>query len=359
MLKIKDLSEVRGNNVIIYSIKTLLEKRSFPHFSILAGHMGVGKSTVAQLVAEQLDETGTTPTTINFGLEVNMREVEENVFKMNPIKPKAFIFEELHGMDRGQQTALLTMLDHCPDNVYVICTTTEIYKILATIRSRATVWNFKLLGTKQLAQLLDDYLESINAAMTERAKGALLRSSFGVPRDLLKNADMALSGDFTPEQLEALVGNVSEDLIFSVLLALKTNSADFSTKISALLEESSKEQLTQFRDFFTRYILERKGIDGCTISSDKIKALDAAYKEADLLKIGQTLVKATKDTFILELELLNMQLTGTGTRDFVGQQVDKSIIERAGTPTLSKEVLAVKRQEAKISAGSLKNLRLE
>lgn len=357
MLDIQKLEEVRGNNVVIYSIKTLLEKNAFPRFVILAGHMGVGKSTVARLVAEQINAGEFQVVTFNFGLKLDLKAMEYAVFKMKPSHPRAFIFEEIQGMDKSQQTALLTMLDSQPDNVFILCTTTEVFKILNTIRSRATVWEFKLLGERQLSQLLDDYLSIKSTALSQKAKTALLKSCYGVPRDLLKNTDLAISGDFSAEQLEELLGHVSEDLIFTVFCALKSSSVDFSTHISAMIDDSGKDKLKQFRDFFTRYLLERKGIEGGTIGSSKIKTLDGLFSDEEIIRIGNTLVKANGDTLALELAILNLEFTRTGMKQLVGQQIDRSVAGRSATPQTVRENAVDRKTSSKISASSLNTLK--
>lgn len=357
MLDIQKLEEVRGNNVVIYSIKTLLEKNAFPRFVILAGHMGVGKSTVARLVAEQINAGEFQVVTFNFGLKLDMKAMEDAVFKMKPSHPRAFIFEEIQGMDKSQQTALLTMLDSQPDNVFILCTTTEVFKILNTIRSRATVWEFKLLGERQLSQLLDDYLSIKSTALSQKAKTALLKSCYGVPRDLLKNTDLAISGDFSVEQLEELLGHVSEDLIFTVFCALKSSSVDFATHISAMIDDSGKDKLKQFRDFFTRYLLERKGIEGGTIGSSKIKTLDGLFSDEEIIRIGNTLVKANGDTLALELAILNLEFTRTGMKQLVGQQIDRSVAGRSATPQTVRENAVDRKTSSKISASSLNTLK--
>ncbi len=360
MLAIEHLEDVRGNNVVIYSIKKLLEKKTYPAFSIMSGHMGVGKSSVARLVANQLNEAETPVHVFNFGLKVDMKELEDQVFKMNPAEPRAFVFEELHGLDKAQQTALLTMLDSQPSNVYIICTTTEIYKILKTIRSRATKWDFKLLGQRQLAQLLDDYLDSLGVDnLSKAAKEALLHSANGVPRDLLKNTDLAIAGEFNGDQLNELLGRVSEDLMFSLFCALKSQSVDFSATVTTLVEQSSESKLPQLRDFWTRYLLECRGLDNPTIARDKIKQLQELYSPEDAMKVGKALVRATPDTLILELALLNMELTRTSTGYQVGQQKDKLAASTSqGITTLPDEEVAARLNAAKLNQTTVKSLHL-
>ena len=249
------------------------------------------------------------------------------------------------------------MLDRLPSNVYIICTTTESYKILRTIKSRATIWDFKLLGEKQLSQLLDDYLKIKGVDLEASSKVALLKSANGVPRDLLKNIDLALAGDFSGEQLNELLGRVSEDLFFSILCALKSQSVDFAIAMSSLLDGTGRDVLSQFRDFYTRFLLERKGLDNPTVGKDRIVTLLTMYTPKELEKIGRVLVKATPDTLMLELSLLNMELTNTTFKKMTGQQIDKSSRNQAQNDTniVSKSV-AEKRNAAQLNRTSIKNM---
>lgn len=359
MLELNSLSEVRGNNVIIYSLKTLLEKNKFPKFSIMSGPMGVGKSSVAMLVAKELNESEHPVQVYNFGKKVDMQEVEDIVFKMNPVKPHVFIFEELHGLDKGEQTALLTMLDKQPQNVYIICTTTEVYHILRTIRSRAQIFEFKLLGSRQLAQLLDDYLKEQRVSLTPQARQTLLSSCYGVPRDLLKNADLAISGEFSNTQLNELLGQVSEDLIFSLICSLKSTGVDFSSNAQLFMDEENRRKLVQLRDFFTRYLLERNGLEGATLSKERIKTLDSLFTHEECNKVGRTLIRATPETLMLELSLLNMELTSTGNKQMVGQQVDRLVSRQsaASAESITAEV-STRRAAAKVTTSSLSAMKL-
>ena len=356
MLQITSLDDIRGNNVVIYALKKLLTDGNFPHFTILTGQLGVGKSTVAGILAKELNKSDLPATTINMGLEVSMSHIEETVFKMNPVKPRAFVFEELHGLDKSQQTALLSMLDTQPNNVYIIATTTESHKILRTIKSRAATWDFKLLSSKQLSQLLDDYLNSIGARLSSDAKALLVRASRGVPRDLLKNTDLAISGEFSETQLEEILNFLPDDLMFSVFCSLKANSTDFNTGIVDLIDNPGRDKVSQLRDFYTRYLLERQG-SSITISKEKLQVLDSMYTKEDLIKIGRTLIKLTPDTLILELALLNMELTKTTNRGLIGRQIDKAA--RNNTEAFSTaQSDSQKLESARISAQSIKNLHL-
>lgn len=360
MLEITKLEEVHGNSVVVYSIKKLLERGSYPAFSIMSGHMGVGKSTVARLVAQELNKSEHDIVTFNFGLDIDMKELEDTVFKMNPAEPRAFVFEEMQGMDKAQQTALLTMLDRQPANVIIIGTTTESHKILRTIRSRATIWEFKLLSKKQLSQLLDDYLDQQGITnMSKQAKEALLYSAAGVPRDLLKKTDLAISGDFDSSQLNALLGRMSEDLIFSLFCSLKSQAVDFTSSITTFIEQANDSKLAQLRDFWTRYLLESMEIDNPTLPKDKLQQLSEVFTYDEAMKVGRTLIRATPDTIVMELVMLNMEMTRTSKANQIGQQKDKKAINTAqGLAEATGVDVAARKNAAKLDRTSMTTLTL-
>lgn len=324
MLEINKLDDIRGNNTVIYSIKTLIERKAFPKLSIMAGMMGVGKTSAAKVVANMLDKSGVPVKMYNCSLSPDMQKINEEVFSLTPSQPKAFIFEELHGMAKADQNALLQMFDSQSDNTYVICTTTDIGKILRPIRSRAQVWDFKLLSEKQCAQLLDDYLDAKGVKLKQESKQALLRSCHGVPRDLIKNADFAIDGDFTPSQLDSLLGNVSDELIYSIFVSLKSSTSDFIANIEDLMEEVSTSRVRALHNFWLRYLLEKHGGSQRTLQPAMISTLNSIYSDADAAKISKVLLRCNSDTVLLELLTLNMSLTGSTSAGVLGVQRDSS-----------------------------------
>lgn len=324
MLEIKSLSEVRGNTVPLYSIKSLLNGKNFPKFSIISGREGVGKSTVCRLVAEELNEMDSDVVVYNFGLDIKMEDLRTEVFSMAPVRPKAFIFEEIQGLDKVGQTALLNMIDTQPQNVYVICTTTAIYKIARALRSRATVWDFKSLSKVQLSELLDDYLADRGETLSHEAKEILIKSANGVPRDLLKNTDFALSGDFTSNDLSTLLGQVPDDIMFSLFVAVASDNVNIAEILNKFLEQTSQDKVYQLRDYWTRFILESIAEKFTTIDKVHGRTLNTVYNDSKREAMTKTLIRANADTLLLELLSLNMQFLRKSKSNVLGSQAHQA-----------------------------------
>lgn len=357
MYEINKLDDMRGNNVVIYSIKTLLERKQFPKLSIMSGVMGVGKTSVARVIARELNDSDMDVQVYNFGMSVDMQRLSEEVFSLKPAKPRAFIFEEIHAMPRNDQNALLQMFDTQSPNVYIICTTTEIQKVLRTIRSRAHVWEFKLLSDKQLSALLDDYLASKGATLTEQSKQSLLKACRGVPRDLINNTDFALAGDFSSVQLDALLGNVSDELMYSIFCSLKSSPVDFVVHIEDLMDEVSSTKLQAMSDFWLRYLLERSGAVRKTLTSAMIQTLDSTYSQKERNQIAKLLLRATPETLLLELVSLNMSLTDSTQATILGQQRDISQ-DSQQQMRMEKQQGKGAMQSARLSAAAIREMKL-
>lgn len=357
MYEINTLDDMRGNNVVIYSIKTLLDRGKFPKLSIMSGVMGVGKTSVAKVVANQLDSSEMGIQMYNFGMPVDMSKLSEEVFALKPAKPRAFIFEEIHGLPRNEQNALLQMFDTQSPNVYIICTTTEIQKVLRTIRSRAHVWEFKLLSDKQLASLLDDYLNSRGASLTPQSKQSLLKACRGVPRDLLNNADFAIDGEFDSIQLDALLGNVSDELMYSIFCALKSSPVDFVVHIENLMEEVSSAKLQAMNDFWLRFLLERSGATRKTLTTEMINTLNTSFTRQEMQQVAKLLLRATPETLLLELVNLNMTLSEGTLATALGQQRDLAQENQRQT-RMDKQQGKGAADSARISADAVREFKL-
>lgn len=357
MLEIKTLDDIRGNNVVIYSIKTLIERNCFPKLSIMSGVMGVGKTSVAKVVASMMDKSGTPIKTYNCSMPIDLSKLQEEVFALTPSQPKAFIFEEIHGLSRGDQSALLQMFDAQSPNTYIICTTTEIHKVLRTIRSRAQVWEFKLLSEKQCAQLLDDYINERGFKMAPQSKIALLRACHGIPRDLIKNIDFAIAGDFDSIQLDDLLGNVSDELIFSLFTTLKSKTSDFVSHIDELIGDVNTGKLSAVNDFWLRFLLERNGGTQHTLSTQMIKTLDSMYTQADIMRVSRVLLRARTDTLLLELLNLNMELTTATSSSTLGLQKDDARIAESDKQ-MDRQAKQATRSSAQLTRTAIEKIKI-
>ena len=325
-MEVKSLDGLFGNTITIYMIKTLLEKKKYPNFSILSGRMGVGKSTAARLIANELSSS---VQSFNAALGLDLKDLEQTVFKLKPTSPKVYIFEEVHALSKQDQTSLLDMLDQQPSTVYILFTTTEIGKMIAAIKSRATVWNFKSLNPVQLSQLLTQYESEVGITLSEDVKSTCIRLARGVPRDLIKIADLMIAGNFSSAQLDESSGIVADNILASLLLAIGTDSVGFYQVLQTIGNETDTLG-TQLQDFTVRYLLESKlnSSAASTLSKDLRKQLDERFKTAsgqlELQEIVTAISRLNNTNVLIDLCALSLKLERISLQNARGVQVDRA-----------------------------------
>lgn len=325
MLQITNLSDIHGNSTVIYAINTLLSRGKFPKFTILYGQMGVGKSSVAKLILDELTKESNVMSAkqiYDVASNLPLDEIDEIYIKHTPMYPVAILLEEIHMLSKEKQTSLLTLLDRQPKNVYFIATTTEMNKLLKPLQSRAQAFEFKRLNQSQMKTLMEDYLSTLGVGLTQNVKDALIYKARGIPRDLIKDIDLMVDGEFSDEQAEDLLGFLSDELLFTVFTTIKSDALSFVEIISTLFDSKQTNRVQQLTDFWVRYLLCRKG--GSTINIDKnhVDVLNDLYtNEADLRLITNTLIRVTERTLELELLGLNLKLTSTSSKEITGVQI--------------------------------------
>lgn len=362
MITATDITKLFGNNALRATINQLLVKKEYPKFTILCGPMGVGKSTMASIIAKTLTKDNTDNNSsvhiINCAAKPDISEIESNYLRYPPLEPIVVIFEEFHGLlkDSNEQTILLNILDKLPNNIYIIATTTELHKIQRPIVSRSIKFEFKLLSVKEMNYMLDSYLKTTNVAFDADIKSALVHTSKGVPRDLLKTVDLIMKGDLSNEQIMGLVEYVSDNSLFIIFSSLKSESVSFSIAISDLMLSMPSNQLQSMRDFWARFILMSKGSNEITIDKTIFKSLNELYDSKEIMLITETLLSTNNSKLILDLLHLNMKLTCTSNKQMVGvQKVEKTVKENE-----SREIKpAIVNNKQKLTKSSLQQFKLK
>jgi DNA polymerase-3 subunit gamma/tau len=191
------LNEVKGNEDLISGLQTMLSKSDPPHAYLLHGAYGCGKTTIARIIAEQLDCHGNDIKELDSGQFRGIdtiREIRTNS-SYRPLegKNRCWILDEIQKLTSDAMSALLKILEDTPTNVYFVLCTTEPQKILDTIKSRCIQLQVKTLNDEQMTSLLRKVVRGEGETLQKEVYEQIVQDSLGHARNALNILEQALS----------------------------------------------------------------------------------------------------------------------------------------------------------------------
>lgn len=225
-----------GPNAVL---RKMIETGNISSF-ILWGPPGVGKTTLARIIAGQLNRPFYTLSAISSGVK-DIREVIEKSkgnTLFNPLAPILFI-DEIHRFNKGQQDALLGAVEDGTFTLIGATTENPSFEVISPLLSRCQVYVLKELGVNNLDTLLDaalskdEYLKKLKIKVKERE--ALYRFSGGDARKLLNILDIIISGFSPTEKIEITDKLVQERLQENIALYDKNGEQHYDI-ISAFIK---------------------------------------------------------------------------------------------------------------------------
>lgn len=261
----KNFDEVIGQEHIIRALKNALSQKRLHHAYLFSGTRGVGKTTIARILAKCFNcETGITATPcgkcdacieIDTGRFMDLYEVDaasrtkvedtrdllDNVQYL-PTKGqyKIYIIDEVHMLSGHSFNALLKTLEEPPSHVKFLLATTDPQKLPITVLSRCLQFNLKALSPELIQKQLQYILNQEKISYEESALHPLAFSAKGSVRDALSLLDQAIAfghNKITTDDVKLMLGTIDTRKVFSLMEALTTNNANQILEIIAELAE--------------------------------------------------------------------------------------------------------------------------
>jgi len=250
----KSFEELVGQKSTVIALKNALEQNRLHHAYLFNGTRGVGKTTLARILAKALNcEKGTTSTPclkcntckeIDTGRYVdlieldaasntqvdNMRDLLENAqYAPSSGKYKIYIIDEVHMLSKSAFNAMLKTLEEPPEHVKFILATTEPNKVPITVLSRCLQFDLKAMTQENIAGHLESILVKEKIEFDKDAIKIIAKSGAGSMRDALSLLDQAIA--FSGNRLDAdktheMFGTINNEIIIKMLDLIVNNKSE-------------------------------------------------------------------------------------------------------------------------------------
>jgi DNA polymerase-3 subunit gamma/tau len=347
----KNFEEVAGQKEIVKTIKTSLRNGKTSHAYLFTGPRGVGKTTLARLIAKGVNclENGITDEpcnrcenclAINNGTFLDMVEIDaasnrgideirqlKEKINYQPVKgrKKIYIIDEVHMLTKEAFNALLKTLEEPPEHVIFILATTEADKILPTIISRCQRYDFKTLSLNDMKEQLRFIGKNEGVDIPDDVLELIYESSGGSVRDAVSILERimvtCLGEEITLEKSEEVLGVTSAKKMEEFLMEIKEKNYTKLVKTLDNFWNDSVEIELFFKDFakYCKGVMAKGELEiekGLTIIGCIFDSLNKFKYEEDKRLVGYVIVdnlmkRTVKPTEVIVERVVEKEITPT------------------------------------------------
>lgn len=264
----RNFNELVGQNHVSRALTSALERGRLHHAYLFTGTRGVGKTTIARILAKCLNcETGVTSTpcevcatckAVNEGRFIDLIEIDaasrtkvedtRELLDNVPYAPtqgrfKVYLIDEVHMLSTHSFNALLKTLEEPPAHVKFLFATTDPQKLPITVISRCLQFTLRPLAVDEITEHLTGILQQESIQADQDAIWQIAESAQGSLRDALSLTDQAIAygqGEVHHQDVKEMLGLIDRTIIYDLIAAIHQNQKG---RISELLMQFRQQAL--------------------------------------------------------------------------------------------------------------------
>ena len=281
------LETLVGQEHIKKALTSAIELGKISHAFLFTGPRGTGKTSTARILAKSLncvngptikpcgecescrDIINSVPIDVIEIDAASNRSVEDaqNILEKIQYAPihgkyKIYIIDEVHMLSTTAFNALLKTLEEPPQNVIFILATTEVHKVLDTIKSRCQRYDFRRITTEDIVKRLRYIADCEKIKISDDALLTIAKNSAGGMRDSISLLDqlslLGMTDEISPDDVNMILGRLSFDLLNKLSNAIISSSPNEAVKILNDIYNSGNEPLqilTNLSEYFKNLLI--------------------------------------------------------------------------------------------------------
>jgi DNA polymerase-3 subunit gamma/tau len=304
-------SELVGQEFVASTLTSAIRQGHIAHAYLFSGPRGVGKTSVARILARSLNcEKGPTDTPCGTcascreiargaSLDVieidgasntsvnDVREIRDEVlFAPNAARYKVYIIDEVHMLSNSAFNALLKTIEEPPPYIVFIFATTEVHKVPATIRSRCQQYNFRMISTGEIREKLREAAGELGVKTEDRALIWIAKEATGSLRDAYTLLDQVVAfadGSLTLERIREKLGVLGIDELNDLARLFRTGDpGKVLQQADAVLAGgvSIEQFVANLAEYFRNLLFLKSGITKDTLLGYAPEDFDAQILES-------------------------------------------------------------------------------
>ena len=351
------LDELVGQPDAVNLIQQQVKNENLSHAYLFSGPRGVGKTSLARIIATTL---GCDPvfdiTEIDAASHNKVDDIRElndsiNFIASSPGNKRVFILDEVHMLSNAASNAFLKTLEEPPAHVIFILATTEPDRVLETIKSRTTHIAFKRISNNEIVETLTKISKSEKIKISNEVLKYISNQSEGSLRDainLFEQTHNTFGDKANIDDLYSILGKVSNADMLKIIESI--NNQDTSEVLNILQSNYNKglqplDILSSLTDLFRRIFYFK-------YLPDDINYLNISQNEKDLVKNSNEYINAKELSRIFDiLDELNQSIQSAPSQELKLELFLIKLIK----PELASDIKSISRRVDLLEEGSTLN----